>query len=160
MPAAVPGLSAKLPRPLRLSDRRLTGNTHMNVTNRARLLGLLCLVNAGGCMRPSSESRLSDLALARPVTAQSIWKVRVPLDAQLGNRMQRRLCTEFTLLEIYNEDDFDDFCRTVGLRPDQAHVNYSIRPSDQAWLEGYYRQGKCRRSLASRFRASGRRSYF
>lgn len=72
-------------------------------------------------MHPSRESRLSDLALARPVAAQPVWKVRVPLDAQLGNRMQRRLCTEFALLEIYTEEDFNDFCNKIGLAPDQAH---------------------------------------
>lgn len=96
----------------------------MNVTKSAQLLGLLCLVNAGGCMRPSREARLSDLALARPVPVQPIWKVRVPLDAQLGNRMQRGLCTEFSLLEIYNEVDFEEFCRKVGFRPDQVHPDF------------------------------------
>ncbi len=89
----------------------------MHATTRMLRLVVLTVLATTGCVAPPSEVTVERLERARPVAAPWHCQVRVPSPDALTRNITRRLCDEFSLIEIHDQDEFESFCAEVGFRP-------------------------------------------
>ena len=96
----------------------------MHATVRSCRLVSLAVLPALGCAAGATDVTVEQLEHARPIAAERHWELRVPSGEALTNNITRRLCPEFSLLEIQTPDDLKAFCDEIGLRLPPESIDF------------------------------------